>query len=283
MKTMTLLVIVLLGVQCRGGEPVVVDAADRAVLERYLDHARRHDLAALPLARRIAETGRFFLGTPYRAGTLDDGGTERLVVNTREMDCVTFVDNVLALALLDPRDGENSLPRFLENLRRVRYRDGEIIDYSSRLHYSTDWLFEMRRQGILGELPLEGSIPFTGKVGYITRHPGAYPALANDPALVARVAAVEERVNAREQRHLPKERVEARAGQLREGDIVLVTTTRAGLDTAHLGIAVEVDGKIHLLHASSDARAVVITGEPLRDYLKHIRHHAGIIAGRPTR
>ena len=36
---------------------------------------------------------------PYVAYTLDQNREERLVVNTRELDCTTYVENVLALAL----------------------------------------------------------------------------------------------------------------------------------------------------------------------------------------
>ncbi|MDR2131489.1 MAG: DUF1460 domain-containing protein [Odoribacteraceae bacterium] len=280
MKTPLAILFALLSLQCSGEDAPRVSPGDRAALERYLAHAREHRFAALPLARRVAETGRFFLGLPYRGGTLDGEGPERLVVNLREVDCVTFVDNVLALALLASYD-EESLPRFLENLRRVRYRDGKILDYTSRLHYSTDWLFEMQRQGILRDCtPGEGSVPFTNRVNYLSRHYLSRAPLAADPALVARVVAIEEKINAREKRHLPKERVESRAGHLQEGDIVLITTGREGLDTAHLGIAVEQEGKIFLLHASSDARAVVISRVPLRDYLQAVRHHAGIIVAR---
>ena len=45
----------------------------------------------------MLEIGKFFLGTPYVTGTLETEGAEHLVVNLREYDCVTFVENVVAL------------------------------------------------------------------------------------------------------------------------------------------------------------------------------------------
>ena len=42
---------------------------------------------------------RKFLNQPYVAHTLEVGDPEQLVVNTRELDCTTLVENVLALAL----------------------------------------------------------------------------------------------------------------------------------------------------------------------------------------
>ncbi|MDR1272922.1 MAG: DUF1460 domain-containing protein [Odoribacteraceae bacterium] len=275
-KTALPLLFLLLSARCSGGDTATIPVRDRVVLERYLEHARQHRLTSLPLHERVVAIGRFFLRVPYLSGTLDDGGPERLIVNLNEMDCVTFVDNVLALALLDAHDDE-SATRFLHNLRRLRYRDGKIDGYSSRLHYSTDWLFEMQRQGILRVVEWEGAalLP-VNEVHYLSRH------LREDTALIAGMAAVERAINARETRYLPKGEVKTRTGQLRAGDIVLIATTRDSLDTSHLGIAVEVDGNIHLLHASSDAREVVISPVPLRNYLQPVRRHAGIIVARPT-
>ena len=97
MKVVLPLLIALLSWQCRGEDSTRIADEDRAVLERYLEHARENHFSSLPLSRRVVETGRFFLDTPYKGGTLDGEGVEELVVNLREMDCVTFVDNVLAL------------------------------------------------------------------------------------------------------------------------------------------------------------------------------------------
>ncbi|MDR2414195.1 MAG: DUF1460 domain-containing protein [Odoribacteraceae bacterium] len=275
MKPIIALLVAMAALQCRGGDTASLSGEDRVILERYLEHARARRIDTLPLHRRVVETALFFLGTPYRAGTLDENETEQLVVNLREMDCVTFVDNVLALALLP--SSADPVDRFLDNLRRVRYRDGKIIDLASRLHYSTDWLFEMQRQGILKEIARQENIPFTNKVNHLARH---HPAAAKDAALRDRLLAIEKQINARTKQHLPKDRVQPNAGQLRDGDVILITTTREGLDAAHLGFALERDNTIYLLHASSDARAVVITTVPLGDYLARVRAHAGIITGR---
>ena len=42
---------------------------------------------------------RKFLGLPYVAHTLEINDDERLVVNTRQLDCTTLVENVTALTL----------------------------------------------------------------------------------------------------------------------------------------------------------------------------------------
>ena len=78
---------------------------------------------------------RQFLGAPYVAHTLEVNavGDERLVVNTRELDCTTLVENVVALTLC-ARNNERDYAAFRKYLRQLRYRQGVIKGYPSRLH-----------------------------------------------------------------------------------------------------------------------------------------------------
>ena len=62
--------------------------------------------------------------------SLDRDGEEELVIRTDAVDCLTFVEYTLAQAL-----GSS----FTENLQKIRYRDGIIDGYPSRLHYTSDW------------------------------------------------------------------------------------------------------------------------------------------------
>ena len=59
-------------------------------------------------SQRVLYFGRQFAGTPYVAHTLDRNKEESLVINTRELDCTTFVETVVALTLLRTR--RNTLP-----------------------------------------------------------------------------------------------------------------------------------------------------------------------------
>lgn len=78
--------------------------------------------------------GKSYLGTRYVANTLDRNEVEQLVINTKEVDCLTFVEYTLAQAL-----GSS----FADNLQRIRYRDGIINGYPSRLHYTSDWILSL--------------------------------------------------------------------------------------------------------------------------------------------
>ena len=103
--------------------------------------------------------GKQFLGIPYVAHTLDRNlEEERLVVNTRELDCTTFVENVLALTLCAQR-GETKFGDFEIQLQKIRYRNGKV-EYTRRLHYFTSWIEDNVRMGYVTKVEGEYK-PFT--------------------------------------------------------------------------------------------------------------------------
>ena len=63
--------------------------------------------------------GKKFIGVPYVGGTLDKTQTEQLVVNTRELDCTTFVEIVTAL-MMCAKNQETSFAAFCNHLKHVR-------------------------------------------------------------------------------------------------------------------------------------------------------------------
>lgn len=275
--------IVLIGLLLAGAwKGGTVGEADREVLGRFWQYAEERELAGLPAGERVVAAGRFFEGIPYEGGTLGNTPEERVVVNLRAFDCVTFVENVLALALTEGR-GERTEEAFVGQLVRLRYRDGEAWDYASRLHYSSDWLAEMVRAGILEDVTCGlGGERYAPEVNFMTAHAEAYPALKACGALWEKMRVVEDSIRARTYYYIPKERVEEVAAQIKTGDVILITTTVEGLDTSHLGFAVVEDGEVYLLHASSERGRVVLSEEPLAAYLAGNRTQSGIMVGRLT-
>ena len=94
---------------------------DRRIFEkliRFLD--KKKPSTKIP-GQLILEIGRFFLGTPYAGGTLETKGAEHLVINLRELDCVTFVEKIVALALY-LKTQEKSYEAFRIILQKIRYR-----------------------------------------------------------------------------------------------------------------------------------------------------------------
>ena len=212
-----------------------------------------------------AAIGREFLGRPYVGGTLEVNApdSEALVVNTREVDCTTFVDQVLAL-VLTALDGEESYPAFCRWLTTLRYRDGVVNGYASRLHYFTDFVADNNE--VFWLVPADDG-PFAAvqrvELSFMSTHPDSYPALRDKPETIALIRDVESRYKEYPVRFIPKNSPSFYA-LLKEGDVVALLTTTSGLDVSHLGIAVEEGGELRLLHASSSAGKVLIDSHPLQ-------------------
>jgi hypothetical protein len=66
-----------------------------------------------------------------------------------------------------------------------------------------------------------------------------------------------------------------------EGDIIGLTTNIPGLDILHVGILVRKSKQIHLIHASSRAKKVIVSEETLESYLESRKNITGIMIARP--
>ena len=251
-----------------------------------------HDLRQVSIAggRTPAETavsvGRQLVGKPYVPHTLDTTPTEQLVVNLREFDCTTYIETVLALALTwhETTDRANQAfeRTFQTYLTKLRYRDGKIDGYASRLHYFSDWLRDNERRGLLSDVTDEipGSMVVAKPVSYMTTATHKYPPLS-DPATLKQLRLTEAALSQQSFSFVPSKNIQLAESHLREGDIVMLTAARPGLDMRHVGFAVrQPDGRIHLMHASSDQGAVAITRYPLSNYLLYHKHLSGIRVAR---
>src|SRR5690606_19931565 len=109
--------------------------ADRTLFDAKWMELR--DLQGKDLGDSLVNIGKTFLGTPYVEKTLEIGPTETLVVNLRGLDCTTFVENVLAFGLLLKQGGKD-FEAFAGHLQALRYRNGKLDGYPSRLHYFSD-------------------------------------------------------------------------------------------------------------------------------------------------
>ncbi len=265
------------GITAARGE-AVWEPQDEAIFAEVTAHLRRQVRAGLPPGALILAAGRFFLGAPYAEGSLE-GVPERLVVNLRAFDCFTLVEHAAVLARIALREPA-AFPDYAAALQAVRYRSGIIDGYPSRLHYFTDWIFENARRGIVQDVTRTfGGRSFRKRIAYMTAHAARYPAL-QDPEVRRRLRAVEHRLSRRVRREIPREALPAAERGIADGDIVAILTDRDGLDCLHVGLAIRVDGRLHLLHASSRAGAVIVSPETLSAYLADRPDCSGILAAR---
>lgn len=279
MKTYILLwVTCLFFIRAQAADKLYCTDADRAVFERYL--SEMVPKKSLPTGELMVQTARFFLNVPYVAATLEKE-PEGLVVNLREMDCMTLVENVVALTRT-MQSAAPSFDGFCKNLQAVRYRNGEIHDYTDRLHYTTDWIFENRRKGIVKDVTHGiGGISLPVDVSFMSTHPDSYKPLKGHPERVARIAAKEKEINARPYYYIPESEIDRLAEGIKEGDIVCFVTTIKGLDISHVGIVCRVGGKLAFIHASATQKKVIVNEAPLQEYVESIKRNSGIMVVRP--
>ena len=144
----------------------------------------------------MLKIGKFFIGTPYLAGTLETKGTEHLVVNLRKFDCVTFVENVVAITWF-LRSRERSFESFQRLLQKIRYRRGRLQGYSSRLHYFSEWIHDNQKKGILKDVTRKiGGRPFRKTINFMTTHPDLYLSLG-EMVNLRRMKSVERTISTR--------------------------------------------------------------------------------------
>lgn len=228
----------------------------------------------------IVETGSFFLGAPYRAGTLEAPGREKLIANLSGFDCTTFVEAVLALAGC-AMQGKITQVEFRKTLKFIRYRQGAAIGYTFRLHYFTDWLRDCEKKKILKDISRRFDAQTQRKkINYMTARRLSYPALKNEDEF-QKMLAVEKNLSRRVFSVIGRDRVGRLKKNIRNGDIIAFASNQEGLDVAHVGFAVWRGKNLHLMHASSKEGGVVISAKTLAAYLKSNKQYTGIIVARP--
>lgn len=222
-----------------------------------------------------------FVGIPYVANTLEVNDEEQLVVNLRQMDCTTYVETVVSLALC-AQNGQFTYQDYINALRNLRYRNGVIDGYGSRLHYFSDWIDNNENMGFVKEVQSPNP-PFSAiqvlNLDFMSKHPHSYKALRISPYLVEEIRETEINLNGKKMNYIPKSSL-ANTSLLRKvvrnGDILAVVTNVKGLDIAHLGIALWRKDGLHMLHASSKQGRVVEDNNTLRTYLNGNKSFLGI-------
>lgn len=238
------------------------------------------------LGETVLAIGQSFIGRPYVPHTLEGSGAEQLVVNFQQFDCTTYLETVVALSLAwhdkANQPGKNNLDGlFRRYLAKIRYRNGQIEGYASRLHYFSEWLLDNERKGLIQDISrhVVGSLAVSKPVSYMTNATWKYPHLS-DPTTYRQIAQVETTISQQPFYFIPKKSLRQAEPHLRDGDIIMLTAARPGLDMKHCGFVVWQSGKVYLLHASSDFGRVMLTRQPLTDYVLWNKRLSGIRVAR---
>lgn len=271
------------------GTPIVrLTGQERTIFDGILQQGQQKDLSSQSIGMRVVGYGKLLLGNPYVDKTLEvNPNSESLVCNLRGFDCVTFFENAWAFARTVKTSPTPTDKDFTTELRTLRYRDGKLDGYASRLHYTTDYFYNNAKRGNLKEMTTSiGGIYAVIEdkpIDFMSNHPTSYKQIENNEAEWKRIEFYEREMASRGGfYYIKKENVAKIEKGIQDGDLIGITTSIPGIDCSHTGIAVRGDdGRIHLMHASLTKKKVIISDEPLADYLAGNAKQTGIIVYRP--
>ena len=161
----------------------------REIFHRILAKALKNKWETLPIGQLMGHVAMEFRGTPYVGFTLElDKDHEICAVDMLGLDCVTFFEDTLDFSRMLKLGGRTP-EAMLQQIEFTRYRGGKMTDFLSRLHYTTDWLVDNQKKGVIKILApeLPGAEPYTQKVGIMTAHPKNYRQLVAHPEYIAQI------------------------------------------------------------------------------------------------
>lgn len=251
---------------------------DKEIVEQKLQFfSSKSDL---PIQELIVEIGLSFLNTKYVAATLENGLEEKMIINLRELDCTTFVENCLALARM-AKLGKTDFDSYVTELVKIRYRNGVRNQYPSRLHYFSEWIRNNSEKKIVSDTPNFQGIKLSKTINYMSTHPQDYPVLKEHPELIPVIDLQEKEISASGYYYFPKNNPDNLLKNLQHGDIIALTSTIDGVDINHVGIIIRKNNEFHLLHAPLSGGKVLVSDGPVTDFILPKSKNSGIMIARP--
>lgn len=238
--------------------------AGQATLEKILSNAEAQKWRELAIGDLIGRVAMNLVGTPYVANTLELSIDKEICsANLTGLDCVTFFETSLALARMIKK-GLKTPEDLLAQLRYIRYRNGILGDYTTRLHYMSEWFADNERKKVVSLLrDLPGSATLVPQLNFMSSHPQSYRQLAGNSKLTDKIRQIEAEINKLSLTYVPVDKVSTAEPHLKTGDIVAICKNVPGLDATHTGLVFRTkDGVTHLIDASSMKKNMRVVLEP---------------------
>ena len=203
------------------------------------------------LTARLEYFSRLMKGTPYRLGPMGESYLDSIenkpIVYMDSVDCVTYLEHVLAMALAPSEKAIAPL------LQKIRYKEG-VIDYLHRKHYLlADWVG-------------------TGDYARVMQVPGDTVIKRTMPKqsfFKAKKIKYEKPDAPMDLRYLPYDRAVELASKPYEGPLMVTgvafVANMDNLDATHTGFVVFRDGEMPVLRHAAWKKQVIEL--PLKDYL----------------
>ncbi|MFZ2959605.1 MAG: N-acetylmuramoyl-L-alanine amidase-like domain-containing protein [Candidatus Ozemobacteraceae bacterium] len=260
----------------------LADFASAPEAERIITAALR-----IPPDRRIPFISGYFLGRKYHPETKKRIKTQRassrtkqeatndrplpvekLVTSLTVLDCMTYVEHVLALSTAERADYTGAfLPRLVDIMFDA---DGKPLQNNLRNHFTSRW-------GDVNE-----------RKGYLTNIARNHPMATSRSVVLNKVGSnrtyyVEDRFmiasGPQTVWYFPTQTILDRKIELESGDILALVCDKEGLDVTHMAFFIEQKGKRIFRHASYTLNKIV--DQDFEAYLKEKKELTGVMVFRP--
>ncbi|MGR3809263.1 N-acetylmuramoyl-L-alanine amidase-like domain-containing protein [Jiulongibacter sp. NS-SX5] len=233
------------------------------------------DLKSTNRSDKMVEIGKKFLGKPYLAFTLESP-QEKLICRLDGFDCYTYVETLLALTHVSELENP-SLEDFREFMTQLRYRDGYIDGYASRIHYFFEWAKHAEELELVKDLTPELGVLYDKPINFMSTHRQYYKAFKTNNTIWNEIKQMEEDLSDYKFYEIPGSQLASVSKKINTGDIIAFTSKINGLDVNHEGVAYWQDGELRFMHASSEFKKVVIADESIESYINRISKHRGLM------
>lgn len=224
----------------------------------------------------IVNVGKLFIEKPYISGSLDVNESEKCIVNLNGFDCVTFYETAIAIANLKWQKNIISEDNIKLEIKKMRYQDGVVSGYESRLHYSSQWILDNIKRNNFIDISKElGGGEILVNVSFMSKNNDKYEKLKNNSKLTQIIKSKEDLVNGNTISVIHKDKIKSIENKLKSGDLVFFKTNIDGLDYVHTGIVTKEGSKARLLHASINAKKVILD-KTISEYIKNKKAMTGV-------
>jgi len=225
-----------------------------------------------------------FENVPYGGGSQGCPQAHTLI-NLRQMDCMTFVENFWALAFtrhliqgVKERLGDDEIfAIYVQNLNAIRYYEGKNQRNEDRIQYLTSGFIQLEKTGVLSSVGKGLGRTMSKKINYVSANRTKFGGFKDWPFIQNK----ENEMSQYSYTVFDKDKIHDYAQIAKNGDLVGLVTTVNGLDVSHCGVITIREGKVYMTHASSVRKQLVIA-QDLVEYLSKRTTVSGIVVFRPV-
>lgn len=235
------------------------------MLAKDIDALLRETSAKEPdMLKRLQHYSARAKGTPYSLFCLGEGPSAKYdrdpLMDFSRADCVTFVEQMLAMAL------STNYESMFNTLQRIRYHNG-VVGFTTRNHYThADWV--PNNAWLMEEVTEELGRELCADMTKTIDRPGFFRKLGVEAGELQNVQAPQTMTI----KYIPTANLAKIKSKLQGGEIVSIVQKMPGIFSAHMGFIFRDEfGNVLFRHASSRKETQQVTDEFFDDVIEQLR------------